>query len=183
MKKFIILLLLAANTAWLSAAADSLPSQTQNAGEKTAETNGAQAIPQSLREILRNPEGWEMDIYSFPSEIDTFVPVSAEQLYAKGLNVSHVHTSDKALVGEGFSILNNMEFKNYSHELRETRFLIKLKHSQKDIEIILLDEANAPDFMIFQIEKIENGKVEKFPTGITVQAGALKRLAKRATGK
>ena len=165
MKKFIILLLLAANTAWLSAAADSLPSQTQNAGEKTAETNGAQAIPQSLREILRNPEGWEMDIYSFPSEIDTFVPVSAEQLYAKGLNVSHVHTSDKALVGEVFSILNNMEFKNYSHEFT------------------LLDEANAPDFMVFQIEKIENGKVEKFPTGITVQAGALKRLAKRATGK
>ncbi len=124
-----------------------------------------------------------MDIYSFPYEIDTFVPVSAETLYAKGLNVSHAHTSDKALVGEVFSILNNMEFKNYYNELRETRFLIKLKHSQKDIEIILLDEANAPDFMIFQIEKIENGKVEKFPTGITVQAGALKRLAKRAKGK
>ncbi len=124
-----------------------------------------------------------MDIYSFPYEIDTFVPVSAETLYAKGLNVSHVHTSDKALVGEVFSSFNNMEFKNYYNELRETRFLIKLKHSQKDIEIILLDEANAPDFMIFQIEKIENGKVEKFPTGITVQAGALKRLAKRATGK
>ena len=124
-----------------------------------------------------------MDIYSFPYEIDTFVPVSAETLYAKGLNVSHAHTSDKALVGEVFSILNNMEFKNYYNELRETRFLIKLKPSQKDIEIILLDEANAPDFMIFQTEKIENGKVEKFPTGITVQAGALKRLAKRATGK
>ena len=183
MNKFIILLLLAANTAWLPAVADSLPLQAQNAGEKTAETNGAQAIPPSLREILRNPEGWEMDIYSFPYEIDTFVPVSAETLYAKGLNVSHAHTSDKALVGEVFSILNNMEFKNYYNELRETRFLIKLKHSQKDIEIILLDEANAPDFMIFQIEKIENGKVEKFPTGITVQAGALKRLAKRATGK
>ena len=38
------------------------------------------------------------------------MPVSAEKLYAKGLNVSHVHTSDKALVGEVFSILNNMEF-------------------------------------------------------------------------
>lgn len=183
MNKFIILLLLAANTAWLSAAAEPLPPQTQNAGEKTAETNGAQAIPQSLRENLRNPEGWEMDIYSFPFEIDTFVPVSAEQLYAKGLNVSHAHTSDKALVGEVFSILNNMEFKDYSHELRETRFLLKLKHRQGNMEITLLDEANAPDFMVFQIEKIENGKVEKFPTGITVQAGALKQLAKRVTGK
>ena len=105
MDKFIILLL-AASAAWLPAAADTLPPQTQQAAGK----NGVQAIPQSLREILNNPEGWEMDIYSFPSEIDTFVPVSAEKLYAKGLNVSHVHTSDKALVGEVFSILNNMEF-------------------------------------------------------------------------
>ena len=51
------------------------------------------------------------------------------------------------------------------------------------MEITLLDEANAPDFMVFQIEKIENGKVEKFPTGITVQAGALKRLAKKGNRK
>ena len=163
MKKFIILLLLAANTAWLSAAADSLPSQTQNAGEKTAETNGAQAIPQSLREILRNPEGWEMDIYSFPSEIDTFVPVSAEQLYAKGLNVSHVHTSDKALVGEVFSILNNMEFKNYSHELRETRFLLKLKHRQGNMEITLWMKPTRLILWFSRLRKSKTGKWKSSP--------------------
>ena len=68
-----------------------------------------------------------MDVYSFPYEIDTFIPVSAENLYAKGEKVSYAHISDKALVGEVFRILNNMAFKNYYHELRETRFLIKLK--------------------------------------------------------
>lgn len=178
MDKFIILLL-AASAAWLPAAADTLPPQTQQAAGK----NGGQAIPQSLREILNNPEGWEMDVYSFPYEIDTFIPVSAENLYAKGEKVSYAHISDKALVGEVFRILNNMAFKNYYHELRETRFLIKLKNSRKNMEITLSDEANAPDFMVFQIEKTENGKVEKFPTGITVQAGALKQLAKRAIGR
>ena len=82
MDKFIILLL-AASAAWLPAAADTLPPQTQQAAGK----NGGQAIPQSLREILNNPEGWEMDVYSFPYEIDTFIPVSAENLYAKGEKV------------------------------------------------------------------------------------------------
>lgn len=51
MDKFIILLL-AASAAWLPAAADTLPPQTQQAAGK----NGGQAIPQSLREILNNPE-------------------------------------------------------------------------------------------------------------------------------
>ena len=158
MDKFIILLL-AASAAWLPAAADTLPPQTQQAAGK----NGGQAIPQSLREILNNPEGWEMDVYSFPYEIDTFVPVSAEQLYAKREKVSHAHISDKALVGEVFRILNNMAFKNYYHELRGTRFLIKLKNSRKNMEITLSDEANAPDFMVFQIEKPRMAKWKSSP--------------------
>lgn len=181
-----LLLLLTVNMAWLpmTYAQQPLSSQPQKASKNMTETNEQQqAIPQSLWEILKNPEEWEMDIYSFPSDIDTFIPVSAEELYNKGWNVSYQHTSNKEIIKEIFSILRNMEFKNYHNPLRETRFLIKLKHKQQNIEVILSDEANAPDFMIFQIEKIENGKIEKFPTGITFQAEALKQLTKKVIGE
>ena len=184
-RKIIFSLLLVANMARVPAAyaKEPLSTQTQKASKKMAETNEQQAIPQSLWEILKNPEEWEMDIYSFPSNIDTFIPVSTENLYNKGWNVSHKHTSNKETIKEIFTILRKMEFKNYYNSLRETRFLIKLKHKQQNIEIILSDESNAPDFMIFQIEKIENGKIEKFPTGITFQADALKQLTKNVIGE
>lgn len=184
-RKIIFSLLLAVNIACLPAAQAQqlLSSQPQKASKKMAETNEQQAIPQSLWEILKNPEEWEVDIYSFPSDIDTFIPVSAEQLYNKGWNISYQHTSNKEIIKEIFSILRNMEFKNYYNSLRGTRFLIKLKHKQQNIEVILSDEANASDFMIFQIEKIENGKIEKFPTGITFQAKALKQLTKNVIGE
>ena len=180
-RKIIFSLLLVANMACVPAAyaKEPLSTQTQKASKKMAETNEQQASPQSLWEILKNPEEWEMDIYSFPSDIDTFIPVSAEELYKKGWNVSYQHTSNKEIIKEIFSILRNMEFKNYHNSLRETRFLIKLKHKQQNIEVILSDEANAPDFMIFQIEKIENGKIEKFPVGITGQAEQLKKFTKK----
>ena len=75
-----LLLLLTVNMAWLpmTYAQQPLSFQTQKASKNMTETNEQQAIPQSLWEILKNPEEWEMDIYSFPSDIDTFIPVSAE---------------------------------------------------------------------------------------------------------
>ena len=184
-RKIIFSLLLAVNIACLPAAQAQqlLSSQPQKASKKMAETNEQQAIPQSLWEILKNPEEWEMDIYSFPSNILTALPVDTGHLYEKGYGVSYTHISNRDIIKEYFEILKSIKFEKYEGPKIGTRFLIEFKHKQKDLKIRFLDMHNIDDFMIFQIDKTENGKYESFPVGITGQAEQLKKITKKLMNK
>ena len=180
-----LLLLLTVNMAWLpmTYAQQPLSSQTQKASKNMTETNEQQAIPQSLWEILKNPEEWEMDIYSFPSNILTALPVDTGHLYAKGYGVSYTHISNRDIIKEYFEILKSIKFEKYEGPKIGTKFLIEFKHKQKDLKIRFLDMHNIDDFMIFQIDKTENGKYESFPVGITGQAEQLKKFTKKLMNK